>query len=73
MKKIVQWLIREFNDQEGIELTKDDPALQRLMEGSEKAKVELSTLTQSYINLPFISVTLKGPKHLEKKINKRKF
>ena len=54
-EKIVQWLMKEFKDQEGIDLTKDSQALQRLTEAAEKAKIELSTLTQSSINLPFIS------------------
>ncbi len=72
-EKIVQWLIKEFKDQEGIDLTKDSQALQRLTEAAEKAKIELSTLTQSSINLPFISVTPEGPKHLEKDLTRAKF
>jgi molecular chaperone DnaK len=72
-EKIVQWLIKEFKDQEGIDLTKDSQALQRLTEAAEKAKIELSTLTQSSINLPFISVTPEGPKHLEKELTRGKF
>jgi molecular chaperone DnaK len=72
-EKIVQWLINEFKNQEGIDLTKDSQALQRLTEAAEKAKIELSTLTQSSINLPFISVTPEGPKHLEKDLTRAKF
>ena len=72
-EKIVQWLIKEFKDQEGIDLTQDSQALQRLTEAAEKAKIELSTLTQSAINLPFISVTPEGPKHLEKELTRAKF
>jgi molecular chaperone DnaK len=72
-EKIVQWLIKEFKDQEGIDLTQDSQALQRLTEAAEKAKIELSTLTQSSINLPFISVTPEGPKHLEKELTRAKF
>ncbi len=72
-EKIVQWLIKEFQEQEGIDLTKDSQALQRLTEAAEKAKIELSTLTQSSINLPFISVTPEGPKHLEKDLTRAKF
>ena len=72
-EKIVQWLIKEFEEQEGIDLTKDSQALQRLTEAAEKAKIELSTLTQSSINLPFISVTPEGPKHLEKELTRGKF
>jgi molecular chaperone DnaK len=72
-EKIVQWLIKDFKDQEGIDLTQDSQALQRLTEAAEKAKIELSTLTQSSINLPFISVTPEGPKHLEKELTRAKF
>jgi len=72
-EKIVQWLMKEFKDQEGIDLTQDSQALQRLTEAAEKAKIELSTLTQSSINLPFISVTPEGPKHLEKDLTRAKF
>ena len=72
-EKIVQWLVKEFKDQEGIDLTQDSQALQRLTEAAEKAKIELSTLTQSAINLPFISVTPEGPKHLEKELSRAKF
>ncbi len=72
-EKIVQWLVKEFKNQEGIDLTQDSQALQRLTEAAEKAKIELSTLTQSSINLPFISVTPEGPKHLEKDLTRAKF
>jgi molecular chaperone DnaK len=72
-EKIVQWLVKEFQDLEGIDLTKDNQALQRLTEAAEKAKIELSTLNQSLINLPFISVTPEGPKHIEKELTRAKF
>jgi molecular chaperone DnaK len=72
-EKIVQWLVKEFNETEGVDLTKDSQALQRLTEAAEKAKIELSALTQSSINLPFISVTPEGPKHLEKNLTRSKF
>ena len=72
-EKIVQWLVKEFKNQEGIDLTQDSQALQRLTEAAEKAKIELSTLTQSSINLPFISVTPEGPKHLEKELTRANF
>merc|ERR1712199_45434 len=62
-----------MGDQEGIDLTQDSQALQRLTEAAEKAKIELSTLTESSINLPFISVTPEGPKHLEKQLTRGKF
>jgi len=72
-EKIVQWLVKEFKDQEGIDLTQDSQALQRLTEAAEKAKIELSTLTQSAINLPFIAVTPEGPKHLDKELTRASF
>ena len=72
-EKIVQWLVREFKDAEGIDLTQDNQALQRLTEAAEKAKIELSNLSQAAINLPFISVTPEGPKHLEKELTRTKF
>jgi molecular chaperone DnaK len=72
-EKIVQWLVQEFKDVEGIDLTKDNQALQRLTEAAEKAKIELSNLTQASINLPFISLTPEGPKHLEKELTRVKF
>jgi len=72
-EKIVQWLVKDFNEREGIDLTLDSQALQRLTEAAEKAKIELSTLTQSSINLPFISVTPEGPKHIEKELTRGKF
>nr|YP_009732095.1 heat shock protein 70 chaperone [Gracilaria edulis]QHS70454.1 heat shock protein 70 chaperone [Gracilaria edulis] len=72
-RKIVEWLINEFNNDEGINLGKDRQALQRLTEAAEKAKMELSSLSQTDINLPFITSTNTGPKHLEKNITRAKF
>merc|ERR1711934_359738 len=72
-EKIVQWLVQEFKSAEGIDLTQDNQALQRLTEAAEKAKIELSNLSQASINLPFISVTPEGPKHLEKELTRAKF
>merc|ERR1711869_15407 len=72
-EKIVQWLIKDFKEAEGIDLSKDIQALQRLTEAAEKSKIELSTLTKSSINLPFISVTPEGPKHLERELTREKF
>ena len=60
-EKIVQWLIKEFKDQENIDLTQDSQALQRLTEAAEKAKIELSTLTQSTINLPLYFLNTRRP------------
>nr|QUE28257.1 DnaK [Pseudoerythrocladia kornmannii] len=72
-KQIVNWLLREFKDAEAIDLSSDRQALQRLTEAAEKAKVELSNLTQTDINLPFITATETGPKHLERTITRAKF
>ena len=71
--KIVRWLLGEFKSETGIDLKGDRQALQRLTEASEKAKVELSNLTQTEINLPFITATSTGPKHLERVLTKAKF
>lgn len=71
--KIVKWLLEEFKKESGIDLKTDRQALQRLTEASEKAKVELSNLTQTEINLPFITATSTGPKHLERVLTRGKF
>jgi|TARA_B110000261_G_scaffold25549_1_gene27803 molecular chaperone DnaK len=71
--KIVQWLLKEFKEEHGIDLAKDRQALQRLTEASEKAKVELSNVTQTDINLPFLTATETGPKHLERTLSRSKF
>ena len=65
--------MQEFKAAEGIDLTQDNQALQRLTEAAEKAKVELSNLSQAAINLPFICVSADGPKHLEKELTRAKF
>jgi len=72
-KKIVDYLAEEFQRNEGIDLRKDKQALQRLTEAAEKAKIELSSATQSEINLPFITATQDGPKHLEMTLTRAKF
>nr|YP_009395827.1 Hsp70-type chaperone [Herposiphonia versicolor]ARW64807.1 Hsp70-type chaperone [Herposiphonia versicolor] len=72
-RKIVDWLVDEFKNDQGIDLSKDRQALQRLTEAAEKAKMELSSLLQTDINLPFITSTDTGPKHLEKNITRVKF
>jgi molecular chaperone DnaK len=69
---IVNWLITEFKKDQGIDLSKDDMALQRLRESAEKAKIELSSSTESEVNLPFISVDTSGPKHLNIKLTRSK-
>jgi molecular chaperone DnaK len=72
-KKIVDYLAAEFQKSEGIELRKDKQALQRLTEAAEKAKIELSSVTQAEINLPFITATQDGPKHLDTVLTRAKF
>nr|YP_010728697.1 heat shock protein 70 chaperone [Phymatolithon calcareum]WEA76782.1 heat shock protein 70 chaperone [Phymatolithon calcareum] len=71
--QIVEWLIQEFKNDENIDLGKDKQALQRLTEAAEKAKIELSNLSQTNINLPFITATDTGPKHLERTMTRAKF
>lgn len=71
--KIVSWLIDEFKKDENIDLSKDKQALQRLTEAAEKAKIELSNLSQADINLPFITANNTGPKHLERSMTRAKF
>ncbi len=72
-KKIVDHLASEFQKAEGIDLRKDKQALQRLTEAAEKAKIELSSVTQAEINLPFITATQDGPKHLDMVLTRAKF
>ena len=71
--KVLQWLIKEFQGEHNIDLSADRQALQRLTEASEKAKVELSNLTQTDISLPFLTATETGPKHLDRSITRAKF
>ncbi|WP_138501577.1 molecular chaperone DnaK [Nostoc sp. PA-18-2419] len=72
-KKIVDFLAEKFKKDEGIDLRKDKQALQRLTEAAEKAKIELSSVTQAEINLPFITATQDGPKHLDTTLTRAKF
>ncbi len=72
-KKIVDYLAEEFRKAEGIDLRKDKQALQRLTEAAEKAKIELSSVTQAEVNLPFITATQDGPKHLDMVLTRQKF
>ena len=71
--RIIDWIVSEFRSDEGIDLGKDRMALQRLKEGAEKAKMELSTVMETEINLPFITADASGPKHLQKKLTRAKF
>jgi molecular chaperone DnaK len=70
--RVIEWLVAEFKKSEGIDLAKDRMALQRLKEGAEKAKIELSTAIETEINLPFITADANGPKHLQVKLTRAK-
>ena len=72
-QRLIDWLISEFKRDQGIDLSKDPMALQRLKEGAEKAKMELSTTQQTDINLPFITADQSGPKHLNITLTRAKF
>lgn len=72
-KRIVDWLVEEFKRDQGIDLTKDRQALQRLTEAAEKAKIELSSAVETEINLPFVTADASGPKHLLLKLTRAKF
>ena len=72
-QRIIDWIIDEFKKDEGIDLGKDRMALQRLKEAAEKAKMELSTVMETDINLPFITADATGPKHLVMKLTRAKF
>jgi molecular chaperone DnaK len=69
----MDWLVKTFKDKEGVDLSNDKMALQRLKEASEKAKIELSSVQETQINLPFITATSDGPKHLDEKLTRAKF
>ncbi|HEX8054151.1 MAG TPA: molecular chaperone DnaK, partial [Thermoleophilaceae bacterium] len=71
-KAIVDWLVKEFKASQGIDLSQDKMALQRLYEAAEKAKVELSTTQESQINLPFVTADASGPKHLDQRLTRSK-
>jgi molecular chaperone DnaK len=71
--RVIHWLVDEFKRDQGIDLSKDAMALQRLKEGAEKAKMELSTTMQTEINLPFITADQSGPKHLNMTLTRAKF
>ena len=72
-QRVIKWITQEFKNQEGIDLSKDPMALQRLKEAAEKAKIELSGTMQSEINLPFITADSSGPKHLNLTLTRAKF
>jgi len=72
-KRIMDWIVAEFRKDQGIDVSKDRMALQRLREAAEKAKMELSTLLEAEINLPFITADAAGPKHLNMKLTRARF
>ncbi|MGC9489615.1 MAG: molecular chaperone DnaK [Thermovirgaceae bacterium] len=72
-QRIIDWMVREFKKSEGVDLSKDKMALQRLKEAAEKAKFELSSMSETSISLPFISADANGPKHLEMTLTRARF
>jgi molecular chaperone DnaK len=72
-QRIVDWMVAEFKKEQGIDLSKDRQALQRLKEAAEKAKIELSSVMETEINLPFVTADASGPKHLQLKLSRSKF
>ena len=72
-QKVIEWIVSEFRKDQGIDLSKDKIAMQRLKEAAEKAKCELSTVVETEINLPFITADASGPKHLVMKLTRAKF
>ena len=72
-QKVIDWMLSEFKAQEGVDLSNDKMALQRLKEAAEKAKKELSSATTTNINLPFITATAEGPKHFDMNLTRAKF
>jgi molecular chaperone DnaK len=72
-QRIMDWIISEFKKEQGIDLSKDQMALQRLKEAAEKAKMELSTLLETDINLPFVTADATGPKHLQMKLTRSRY
>src|SRR6187431_1098223 len=72
-QRIIDWIVAEFKKEQGIDLSKDKMALQRLKEAAEKAKCELSTVQETEITLPFITADASGPKHLSQKLTRPKF
>ena len=72
-QRVIEWIVAEFKKSDGIDLSKDRMALQRLKEAAEKAKMELSTVMETDINLPFITADQSGPKHLQLKLTRSKF
>ncbi|HEV2686655.1 MAG TPA: molecular chaperone DnaK, partial [Actinomycetota bacterium] len=72
-QRVIDWLVSQFKNKHGVDLSNDRMALQRLKEAAEKAKIELSQVTEATINLPFITATAEGPLHLEEKLSRAEF
>ncbi len=72
-QRVIDWMVREFKNAHGVDLSNDRMALQRLKEAAEKAKIELSQVSETTINLPFITATAEGPLHLEMKLTRAEF
>src|SRR6184192_1056495 len=72
-QRIIDWLVTTFKNTEGVDLSADKMALQRLKEAAEKAKIELSSVQETQVNLPFITATSEGPKHLDEQLTRAKF
>ncbi len=70
---VMDWLVKEFKNESGVDLSKDRMAMQRLKEAAEKAKIELSSVTETEVNLPFITATAEGPLHLQRKLTRSEF
>ena len=71
-QRIVDWMVAEFKRDQGIDVSKDRMAIQRLKEAAEKAKIELSQLQETEINLPFLTADASGPKHMQSKLTRSK-
>ncbi len=72
-QRVIDWMVAEFKKSDGVDLSKDRMALQRLKEAAEKAKIELSTILETDINLPFVTADQNGPKHLQMKLSRSRF
>ncbi len=72
-QRVIDWIVGEFKKSDGVDLSRDRMALQRLKEAAEKAKIELSSVMETDINLPFITADRAGPKHLQMKLSRAKF
>ena len=72
-QKVIDWLVEGFKNDHGVDLSKDKMALQRLKEAAEKAKIELSSVSETEVNLPFITATSEGPLHLQRKLTRSEF